>query len=61
MTTGMGSSAAGLTVAAIKEPGSGEWRLEAGALALAHGGVCCVDEFAELKTEDKSAIHEAME
>ena len=53
----MGSSAAGLTVAAVKEPGSGEWRLEAGALALADGGVCCVDEFATLRNDDKSAIH----
>ena len=59
-TSGKGTSGAGLTAAAIRDE-LGGWSLEAGALVLGDQGSVCVDELDKMRSEDRSALHEALE
>jgi len=61
-TSGKGSTAAGLTAAAVKDDfAGGRWVLEAGMLVLADGGMAVIDELDKMSPEDRSAMHEALE
>lgn len=61
-TSGKGATAAGLTAAAVKDDfAGGRWVLEAGMLVLADGGMAIIDELDKMTSEDRSAMHEALE
>ncbi|OQD58330.1 replication control MCM [Methanobrevibacter arboriphilus JCM 13429 = DSM 1125] len=59
-TSGKGTTGAGLTAAAVRDE-LGGWSLEAGALVLGDKGNVCVDELDKMRSEDRSALHEALE
>uniref|UniRef100_A0A3B0NJ55 DNA helicase n=1 Tax=Theileria annulata TaxID=5874 RepID=A0A3B0NJ55_THEAN len=56
---GTNCTSVGLTCTIVRD--GGDTMLAAGALVLASGGICCIDEFSEIKNDDKSCLHEAME
>lgn len=61
-TSGKGSSAAGLTAAAVRDEfGEGQWTLEAGVLVLADMGIASIDEIDKMNESDRDALHQAME
>jgi len=59
--SGKGVSGAGLTAAVVRDEFLKGWSLEAGALVLANNGLCCIDEMDKMTTEDRAAMHEALE
>jgi replicative DNA helicase Mcm len=50
-----------MTASVVKDEFMRGYALEAGALVLTNGGVCCLDELDKMSTEDRSAMHEALE
>jgi len=60
--SGKGASAAGMTAAAVKDDfGDDQFSLEAGALAMANGGIAAVDEIGRMQDDAVDSMHDALE
>jgi len=60
-TSGASSTSAGLTVAIMPDEDGCSKIIKPGALLLASGGVCCIDNFDQMKDRHQSAIREALD
>jgi len=61
-TSGPGSSGVGLTATVRRnEVSKGDWMIVGGALVLASGGVCLIDELDKMKEDERKALHTALE
>ncbi len=59
--SGKSATGAGLVASVMKDEITKGWALEAGAMVLASGGLCAIDEMDKMSDEDTSAMHEALE
>lgn len=59
--SGKSATGVGLTATVVKDELTKSWALEAGAIVLASGGMCAIDEMDKMSEEDTSAMHEALE
>jgi replicative DNA helicase Mcm len=61
LVSGKGATGAGLTATVVKDEFLRGWALEAGALVLTNGGIAVIDELDKMSSEDRDALHEALE
>lgn len=59
--SGKSASGVGLTASVVRDEVMKGFALEAGALVLASGGLCAIDELDKMSEDDTSAMHEALE
>jgi replicative DNA helicase Mcm len=60
--SGKSITGGGMTAVAERDEFSeGGWTLKAGALVLASGGICAIDEFDKVNDDDRASLHEALE
>jgi|TARA_Y100000310_G_scaffold48410_1_gene44870 replicative DNA helicase Mcm len=59
--SGKGVSGAGITASVVRDEFLRGWALEAGAMVLSSDGLVCVDELDKMNSEDRAAMHEALE
>jgi len=59
--SGKSATGTGLTATVVKDENTGGWALEAGAMVLANGGICAIDELDKMSEDDTSTMHEALE